>query len=137
MKKLILLQLLFLLITAHICNAQAEKPKIIFKCKIASYNKDCESGLGICFLYEIHYRTVNSYISAEGNKIQLQLQRSNMDENLESELLHSNRFPIEEGIILPMDICLRIGLREETTLKQGYYPIKVSDDYFTIECEID
>lgn len=137
MKKIILLQLLFLLFTAHICNAQADKLKIVFKYKIASYKKDCESGLGICVFHEINYRTVDTHISTEANKIQLQLLRINMDENLENELLHANRFPIEEGTILPMDICLRIGLREETTLKQGYYPIQVSDDYFTIECEID
>lgn len=137
MKKIILLQILFLLATVHICNAQAEKPKIVFKCKIASYNKDCESGLGLCVLYEINYRTVVTNISTEGNKIQLQLLRSNMDETLENELLRAIRFPIEEGTILPIDICLKIGLREETTLKQGYYPIQVTDDYFTIECEID
>lgn len=137
MKKIILLQLLFLLIIPRICNAQADKPKIIIKYKIASYKNSCESGLGLCVLYEINYRTVDVYISAEGNKIQFQLVRSSMDENTENEILRASRFPIEEGTILPNDICLKIGLREETMLKQGYYSIQVSEDYFTIECETD
>ena len=60
-----------------------------------------------------------------------------MNENLENELLQAIRFPIEEGTILPMDICHKIGMREETTLKQGFYPIQISDDYITITCAIE
>jgi hypothetical protein len=137
MKKIILLQILFLFIATSICIAQADKPKIIVKYKIASHKKDCESGLGLCIFSEIQYRTVDTYISAVSNKIQIQLLRNNMNEYLENELLRAHRFPIEEGTILPMDLCLKIGLRGETLLKQGYYPIQVADDYFIIECEID
>ncbi len=138
MKKIILLQILFLFITVQLCKAQADKPKITFKVKIASPRKGCDSGLNFCVVYDIYgFRNVDANISVEENKIQFQLLRSSMNENLENELLQAIRFPIEEGTILPMDICHKIGMREETTLKQGFYPIQISDDYITITCAIE
>ena len=138
MKKNILLQLLFLLSISLTCFAQAERPKPMFTLKIASPQKDCESSLGYCFIYN-HYksREVNAEIVCHANQIQFHLERSTMHETLENELLHLHQFHIEEETTLPMDITNKIGLTKEVTIIPGRYPIQISDDYITITCAIE
>jgi hypothetical protein len=138
MKKIILLQLLFLLSISLTCVAQADRPKPIFKVKIASPRKDCDSGLNFCVTYDIyHFRQVNAGINVNEHQIQFHLERSTMHETLENELIHLHQFHIEEETTLPMDISSKIGLTSEVTIIPGRYPIQISDDYIAITCAIE
>lgn len=137
MKKIILLQILFLFSVSLTCSAQADRPKPIFKIKIASPRKDCDSGLNFCATLEYTFRQANTGITVKENKIQFHLERSTMHESLENELLHLHQFHIEEEATLPMDITNKIGLTREATLIPGRYPIEISDDFISITCAIE
>ena len=137
MKKYILLQLLFLLSISFTCVAQADRPKPIFKVKIASPRKDCDGGLNICVTVDYNFRQVNTGITTKENQIQFHLERSTMHETLENELLHLQSFNMEEEAHLPMDIANKIGMTREVTIIPGRYPIQISDDYITITCAIE
>ncbi|MBK9637073.1 MAG: hypothetical protein IPO63_04380 [Bacteroidetes bacterium] len=138
MKKNILLQLLFLLSFSLTCVAQADRSKITYKLTIASPQRDCDGGLGICITFNVaNKRQVDAGITSKENHIQFQLHRSTMNESLEKELLHLLQFSIEEETQLPMDIANKIGLTREVTIIPGRYPIEISDDYITITCAIE
>jgi hypothetical protein len=138
MKKIILLQLLFLLSISLSCVAQADRPKPTIKVKIASPKKDCDGGINFCVTYDIyHFRQVDAGITLKENQIQFHLLRNTMNETLENELLHLQSFNMEEETQLPMDIVTKIGLTREVTIIPGRYPIQISDDYITITCAIE
>ena len=138
MKKIILLQLLFLFSLSLACVAQADRSKITYKLTIASPQRDCDGGLGFCITFNVaNKRQVDAGITSTENQIQFHLLRSTMNEILEKELLHLLQFTIEEETPLPMDIATKIGMTREVTIIPGRYPTQISDDYISITCAIE
>ena len=126
MKKIILLQLLFLFSLSLTCVAQADRSKITYKLTIASPQRDCDGGLGFCITFNVaNKRQVDAGITSTENQIQFHLLRSTMNEILEEETP------------LPMDIATKIGMTREVTIIPGRYPIQISDDYISITCAIE
>ncbi len=122
-------------------SAQIEKPlrlTVTFSFNIAAPRQDCNSGFGLCFTgVSLKVREVNAGITIVGNTLNIYISRTQIDPQLENELMGLSAFPIVAGTVIPLEIARRAGLHDEIALIPGQYPMLISDEYFIIPCRME
>lgn len=140
MKKSLLILLVLLTNITLSSQAQTDKPikiKITLSVEIAAPRRDCLSGFGFCNFSASPGRIASTGFNLENGIITMYFDRSKMGDALENEFRNAKLFPIDASSKLPSTVWLKLGERNERTLKPGNYVIESTPEYFIVNIPIE
>ncbi len=100
---------------------------------------DCEKGFGICTIVietngiplPLTGGASGDIFLTEGNKLQMELDKSSVNSATHQEYFASGNFRMDEEFVITDEVASHLGVRRYT-IKRGVYPIRETNDQYLI-----
>lgn len=107
---------------------------------IASKKQNCEGGIGICKYgpYVEVGRIAQGCVSPiTDTELEISFLKTDMSDEIRAELEQASRFPIDQMTYLPEEASAKLGYSRPPLIVPSEYPIRKTDDAYTITVRIE